>query len=165
MGLVLSGEDGLDLYRVSYSVVLKNLNSFVERNKRINPLNVTKYADDTQIVWYELYDDMIKAPVAYVGIHENWKSLDGFDDVYAATLFAIGGRHYGMTLLKMVYQFYNGDPKRTAQRFSLTVDPDAKISLFVNYYENLPGWTFEPIHTEWWDSVRFSCRFKDKYVS
>ena len=163
MGLVFSGENGLDLYRVSYNAVLKNLNSFVERNKRIKPLNVTKYADDPQIVWYELYDDMIKAPVAYVGINENWKSLDGVDDVYAATLFAISGKHYGMTLLKMVYGFYNNYPERTAQRFSFTVDPDAKISLFVNYFKNLiddydgddEPWDFEILETEWWKSVRF----------
>lgn len=161
-GYVCTTENGNEVYRTNYGIVKGYLDGFVKANPRINPLNITKYCNEDNVVWYKLSSKETHDAVAILGVYEGYHFLDDFRTIHAAMLMAKPGHNYGMELLKAIFNFYKGMREElNVSDFSLIVDPDAKISLFTHYYENLPGWKVEPFHTEWWDSVRISHSFKD----
>ena len=153
LGVVVpSTVDGYSVHRVQYGTVCDNMVGFIRENARIDPFSVLKLSD-SDLDWYEL--QVQGKPVAYAGIDDQFVDADGVPSSYVSFVFAIPGHGYGMRLLRELYCLYLQDPGRETRRMSLTVDPEAKISLFVNYFENLPGWSWWPVRNEWWTSVMF----------
>ena len=149
-------EDGMMIARCTFADVMGNLDYMVTSNPRINPETIKRDDGDKELIWYELASaNENKEPKAYLGLAEGCTYLDAVPETHVATLISVPGNLNGIRLLRRVYQIYRDDMSTKDDRFALTVDPEASLSLFLDYYENLPEWSWMPVQGHAWKSVKF----------